>query len=63
MYVGMVLLLTGFALLLQNPAALMPPILFVLSVTYLQIIPEEHVLQAKFGQSFADYRLTTRRWL
>jgi len=52
MYVGMALLLAGFAMLLQNLAALISPILFMLSVSYLQIIPEERVLKAKFGQSF-----------
>ena len=57
------LLLAGFALLLQNLAALISPILFMLSVSYLQIIPEERVLKAKFGQSFTAYCQATRRWL
>lgn len=63
MYFGMALLLAGFALLLQNLAALISPILFMLSVSYLQIIPEERVLKAKFGQSFIAYCQATRRWL
>ena len=63
MYVGMALLLAGFALLLQNLAALISPILFMLSVSHLQIIPEERVLKAKFGQSFTAYCQATRRWL
>ena len=62
MYAGMASLLTGLALALQNPAALISPALFVLSVTYLQILPEERTLEEKFGHSFKAYCKGTRRW-
>ena len=63
MYVGMAAFLTGTALLLQNYAALVPVPLFFLSITFLQILPEERVLAEKFGEDFDDYRETTARWL
>lgn len=63
MYLGMACLLAGFALLLQNLSALMSPVAFVVCVTYLQIVPEEHFLKEKFGQSFEAYCQATRRWI
>ena len=47
---------------LHHPAALISPALFVLSVTYLQILPEERTLEEKFGHSFKAYCKGTRRW-
>ena len=63
MYVGMAAALTGAALLLQNYAALVSVPLFLLSITSLQILPEEKVLAEKFGDDFEHYRETTARWL
>lgn len=63
MYLGMLLVLLGGALALQNIAAFGGPILFAVSITLLQIIPEERVLEQKFGSAFTAYRQQTRRWL
>ena len=63
MYVGMAAMLTGAALLLQNYAALVSVPLFLLSITFLQILPEERALAAKFGDDFETYRESTARWI
>jgi len=63
MYLGMLLVLVGGALALQNLAAFSGPILYALSITLLQIIPEERVLEQNFGSAFTAYRKQTRRWL
>lgn len=56
-------MLTGAALLLQNYAALVSVPLFLLSITFLQILPEERALAAKFGDDFETYRESTARWI
>ncbi len=63
MYLGMLLVLLGAALALQNLAAFSGPILYSLSITLFQIIPEERVLEQNFGSAFTAYRKQTRRWL
>jgi protein-S-isoprenylcysteine O-methyltransferase Ste14 len=63
MYVGMALVLVGWAFLLAQPQALVGPIAFVLYITRFQIVPEERVLASMFGESFAAYRARVRRWL
>ena len=63
MYLGLLLVMLGGALLLQNYAALIGPVLFVASMTALQIRPEERVLRQKFGSEYDEYVSHTRRWI
>lgn len=63
MYLGMLLVLLAAALAFQNIAAVIGPLLFFTSITLLQIIPEERVLERTFGNAFATYRQQTRRWI
>ncbi len=63
MYVGLTMLLVILALLLSNAWLLFGPLLFVLYITRFQIIPEERVMQAKFGSAYDAYRTRVRRWL
>lgn len=63
MYLAMAAVLVGFSLLLQNAAAFTAPLLFVLAITYLQIIPEEQELARCFGKDFETYRKSTARWI
>lgn len=63
MYVGLALLLTCCAVWLAVPWLLLGPAAFVAYVTRFQILPEERALQAKFGEDYARYRSTVRRWL
>ena len=63
MYLGMLLVLLGGAVFVQNYAALIGPVLFVASITALQIKPEERVLREKFGADYEHYAQNTRRWI
>ena len=63
MYVGFALVLAGWAIYLSAPLTFFGPVLFVLFITYFQIIPEERVLSKKFGQQFDVYQQRVRRWL
>jgi len=63
MYLGMAILLLGWALLLQSAAALMGPILFITYITHFQILPEERILSQKWGDAYTAYKSKTKRWL
>jgi len=63
MYLGLFLVLAGWAAHLANFAALAGPLLFAVYITRFQILPEERVLANKFGPDFEAYRLRTRRWI
>jgi protein-S-isoprenylcysteine O-methyltransferase Ste14 len=63
MYLGFLVALTGMALWLASPAALLVLPLFVLYMNRFQIVPEERALAARFGSSFEQYRRSVRRWL
>jgi protein-S-isoprenylcysteine O-methyltransferase Ste14 len=63
MYLGMLLVLLGWAVFLANILALVFPIAFVVLMNRLQILPEERALTAVFGSKFADYQSRVRRWL
>ncbi len=63
MYLGMLVLLAGWAIHLGGltPIALLP--LFVITLTTFQIKPEEQALEAIFGQEYRDYKKRVRRWI
>ena len=62
-YLGDVLLLAGFILRWDAPAALpLVPVLFWILETRF-IVPEEDRLRRKFRQDFYRYTQKTRRWL
>jgi protein-S-isoprenylcysteine O-methyltransferase Ste14 len=63
MYVGMALVLAGFAAWLWWWPALLGPATFIAYITRFQILPEERALGASFGAEFAAYRRRVRRWL
>ncbi|MGV8804479.1 MAG: methyltransferase family protein [Polaromonas sp.] len=63
MYLGLVLLLLAWAVYLASAWALLGVPVFVAYITRFQIQPEEHVLAARFGRSYADYCARVRRWL
>ncbi len=63
MYLGLLLVLLGWALWLSAPWALVGPVLFVAWITRFQIIPEERALLARFGPEFEIYCRRVRRWL
>ncbi len=63
MYVGLLLVLTGYAAWKANVAGFAMIAVFVAYLTRFQIMPEERVLAAKFGAEYDAYRRRVRRWL
>jgi len=63
MYLGLLLVLTGWALALGSIPAWAGPVVFVAWITLLQILPEERVLATLFGADYAAYCARVRRWL
>lgn len=63
MYLGMLLALLGFGLLLGNALAIGVALAFVPLMNRLQIAPEERTLALRFGPAFDDFRRSVRRWL
>lgn len=63
MYLGLFLVLAGWAIYLTNAVAFAGPLLFALYIDRFQIVPEERALAAKFGTAFDNYRRRTRRWI
>ncbi len=62
MYLGLALILAGWAFWLGalTPWLVLP--LFTTAITALQVLPEERALARLFGRDFAAYRRTTDRW-
>lgn len=63
MYLGLAIVLVGWAVYLANLAALLMVPVFVAYMTRFQIRPEERALLAKFGSDFAAYVASVRRWI
>jgi protein-S-isoprenylcysteine O-methyltransferase Ste14 len=63
MYLGMLLLLLGWGVVLSSPFSLVLSAVFVLYLNRLQIGPEERMLSALFGGDYVDYVRRVRRWL
>jgi protein-S-isoprenylcysteine O-methyltransferase Ste14 len=63
MYVGMACLLTAWALAVSSPLAWLGPLAYLAYLTRFQIIPEERVLLALFGEDYRAYMESVRRWL
>jgi len=63
MYLGFLLILCGWAILLRN--ALVFPFLpmFILYMNRFQIQPEERALTETFGAMFTGYAARVRRWI
>lgn len=63
LYLGGICLLGGLALAANLPWALGMLLPALLACHSLLIVPEESYLAARFGQEYAAYRATVRRWL
>lgn len=63
MYLGMLLILLGWAAFLAQPFALAPVALFVVLIDIMQIRPEEKALEEKFGDDYRAYKRRVRRWI
>ena len=63
MYLGLALLLSGWAVFLGEAANIALLAVFVAYMNRFQIEPEERALETKFGAAYTDYKSSVRRWL
>lgn len=63
MYLQMVLICVGFAVLFANFWILVLTPVCGLLLHFLVILPEEVYLERKFGKAYLDYKKRVRRWL
>jgi len=63
MYLGVLLVLSGWAIWLSSLLAIALLAAFVAYISRFQILPEERILHAKFDPEFAAYKASVRRWL
>ena len=63
MYLGVLLMLSAWALWLGNALNLAVLFLFVWYLTRFQIIPEERALAEVFPETFPTYQSRVRRWI
>jgi len=63
MYLGLCIVLTGVAVLLSAPWALLGLAIFVLFISRFQIQPEEGAMRTRFGNAYDEYCRRTRRWI
>ena len=63
MYLGLALVLSGWAFYLNCPEALIGVLGFMLYIQIFQILPEERALIKVFGDEYREYKSRVRRWL
>ena len=63
MYVGLALVLVGWAVFLWSAWALLGPVGFVAYIARFQIAPEERALGVLFGEEYSAYKSRVRPWL
>lgn len=63
MYLGVLLILIAWGLTLGNLLALICAFIFVPYINRYQILPEEQLLEDKFGAVFTAYKAKVRRWI
>lgn len=63
MYLGMLLILSGWAVFLAEPLTLVPVAIFAALIEAMQIRPEERALEEKFGEDYRAYKKRVRRWI
>jgi protein-S-isoprenylcysteine O-methyltransferase Ste14 len=63
MYVGLLIMLFGFAIWLGSLTPFLVLPLFYIVITAMQIKPEERFLLKKFGKEYQTYKDSVKRWL
>ncbi|PIE00300.1 MAG: isoprenylcysteine carboxyl methyltransferase [Thiothrix nivea] len=63
MYLGLLIVLFGWWLYLGSLSPLLMLPVFVQVLTVQQIVPEEKVLEEKFGAEYLAYKQQVRRWI
>ncbi len=62
MYVGLMLVLLGWAAFLASPVSFAGVVAFIAHITRFQTKPEERVLVEKLGNEYREYMSGRRRW-
>jgi protein-S-isoprenylcysteine O-methyltransferase Ste14 len=63
MYLGLLLTLGGWACLLGSASPFALLVLFVWTITTMQILPEEKAMAERFGDAFTAYSNRVGRWI
>ncbi len=63
MYVGLLLMLCAWAIVLGSVSNVLLLAGFVITITRMQIRPEEEALRSLFPEEFDEYRRKVRRWV
>jgi protein-S-isoprenylcysteine O-methyltransferase Ste14 len=63
MYLGMVMILSGFPFVLDSMIGLIFPVIFFLFMDRVVIPEEEKVVEGVFEEAYRKYKSQTRRWL
>jgi protein-S-isoprenylcysteine O-methyltransferase Ste14 len=63
MYLGLSILLLGWAIKLGTLTPFAGPLIFIPLIQYVQIRPEEHTLRTRFGRDYDQYCHRVNRWL
>lgn len=63
MYLGMVLILFGLALLLQSFSPFIVATIFIFVMERVFVNNEEKMLEEKFGEEWNRYKQATRKWI
>ncbi len=63
MYLGIVIFLVGVALAVDLPWVLVFLVPSMIACHYVLIAPEERYLAARFGEEYARYRGSVKRWI
>jgi protein-S-isoprenylcysteine O-methyltransferase Ste14 len=63
MYIGMLLILSGFPLMMDTIIGFICPALFFFLMDRIVIPREEKVVEGVFGKAYLEYKSHTRRWI
>ena len=63
MYFGYLLIILGSSVYLENVISIIIIPLFIFTINFLQIIPEEEALKDLFGPTYDEYLSKVRRWI
>lgn len=63
MYLGLSILLLGWAIKLGALTPLVGALVFVPLIQHVQVRPEEHALRMQFGKDYDQYCYRVNRWL
>jgi len=63
MYLGMLLILSGFPLIIDTIIGFVCPVIFFSLMDRIVIPREEKVVESVFGETYREYKSKTRRWI